>query len=115
MNFFLLLSIPFLSEAIQVFVFPSGGPSSNISSVLYVGNDSSPINHLGSDDRSNSSGLRKLLPQEFTICSTHQQELLDEGPPYQVSSTLKILDVFLREKFILPGGILERKSPDEEK
>ena len=110
MNFLLLLSIPFLTEAIQVFVFPSGGPSSNISSVLYVGKDSSPINHLGSDDRSNSSGLRKLLPQEFTICSTHQQELLDEGPPYQVSS-IELWSRFFETKVYFARRYIIKKEP----
>ena len=71
-----LLSFPFVSEAIQVFVFPSG-PSSNISSVLYT--------NVGINQISNSDGLGgKVLPQELTICSSHQQELLDGSPPYQV-------------------------------
>ena len=75
-----LLSFPFVSAAIQVFVFPSG-PSSNISSVLYT--------NVGINQRSNSNSLGgKLLPQELTICSSHQQELLDGSPPYQVLTHL---------------------------
>ena len=75
-----LLSIPSVSlAAIQVFVFPSGPGSSNISSVLYS------ANQAGINQRSNSDeGLRKLLPQQLTFCSSHQQELLDGSPPYQV-------------------------------
>ena len=79
-----LLSIPSsvhsTDSMVQVFVFPSGPScSSNISSVLYTGNESGEINQI----RSNGS-LSQLLPQEFTICSSHQQELLDGSPPYQV-------------------------------
>ena len=75
-----LLSFPSVAlAAIQVFLFPSRPSSSNISSVLYSAN-------AGINQRSNSSddGLRKLLPQELTFCSSHQQELLDGSPPYQV-------------------------------
>ena len=78
-----LLSIPSVSlAAIQVFVFPSRPSSSNISSVLYSANQD------GINQRSNSEdSLGKLLPEEFTFCSSHQQELLDGSPPYQVVST----------------------------
>ena len=84
-----LLSIPSsvhsTDSMVQVFVFPSGPScSSNISSVLYTGNESGEINQI----RSNGS-LSQLLPQEFTICSSHQQELLDGSPPYQVISHKK--------------------------